>query len=273
MSNRLKIFLPFGLLLVLVLLIPILVMVVASFQTEDGGFTLTNYQQIIANHYYHTAIWNSLKISLITALLSIVIAIIGAYALTKLAATTQRVLITLFNMSASFAGVPLAFSLIILFGNAGVWKAISHALHLADAFNLYSLPGATFAYTFFEVPLGIMFLFPVFAELNPDWREVSAVLGARPWFFLKTVILPVVLPNIVEVFILLFANAMGTYETAFALTGNNLVTIPTLIGSLINGELTANVPLACTFATIFALVMTLIVWVGNRLTRPRREVA
>lgn len=273
MVNRLKIFLPFGILVLLVLVIPILVMLVASFQTADGSFTLSNYHQILTTRYYHEAIFNSLRISLITSILSLAVSVIGAQALTKLQSETKRILITMFNMSASFAGVPLAFSLIILFGNAGVWRAITTALNFPDTFNLYSLTGATFAYTFFEIPLGIMFLFPVFEELNPEWREASAVLGAKPWFFLGHVILPIVLPNITEVFILLFANAMGTYETAFALTGNNIVTIPTLIGALINGELTANVPLACTFATIFAAMMTLIVWLGNRLTRNTREAA
>lgn len=273
MTSRLKIFLPLGLLVILVLLLPITVMVIASFQSVDGGFSLENYQQIISNHYYGEAIRNSLGISMITTTISLVIAIIGAWALTRLAPKTKNVLLSLFNMSASFAGVPLAFSLIILFGNAGIWQAITTALHLPRLFEIYSLTGTTLAYTFFEVPLGIMFLFPVFEELNPEWPEISAVLGASPIFFFKRVILPVIFPNIVEVFTLLFANAMGTYETTFALTGNSIVTIPTLIGTLIDGGLTANVPLACTFATLFALVMTLIVWLGNRVTHSKREVS
>ncbi|MGP3639510.1 hypothetical protein [Lentilactobacillus hilgardii] len=79
--------------------------------------------------------------------------------------------------------------------------------------------------------------------------------------------------SLVEVFILLFANAMGTYETAYALTGNNIVSIPILIGSLINGELTANLPLACAFASLFAILMTLMVMLGNRLTKSKSEGA
>lgn len=98
------------------------------------------------------------------------------------------------------------------------------------------------------------------------------VLGADQLFYLRKVIIPIVLPNLIEVFILLFANAMGTYETAYALTGNNVVSIPILIGSLINGELTANLPLACAFASFFTLIMTLMVLLGNRITRPKGQV-
>lgn len=271
-ATRIKVYLPFALLVLLVLALPLLVMISVSFQTTSGQISLDNYRQMILNSYYHQAIFNSLKISFVASVISLIVAIIGAWALTKLRERTKDMLITIFNMSSSFAGVPLAFSLIILFGNAGVWKAVTTALHLQDTFNIYSLTGLTLSYTFFEIPLGIMFLFPVFEELSPDWREASQVLGADQLFYLRKVIIPIVLPNLIEVFILLFANAMGTYETAYALTGNNVVSIPILIGSLINGELTANLPLACAFASFFTLIMTLMVLLGNRITRPKGQV-
>lgn len=271
-ATRIKVYLPFALLVLLVLVLPLLVMISVSFQTTSGQISLDNYRQMISNSYYHQAIFNSLKISFVASVISLIVAIIGAWALTKLRERTKDMLITIFNMSSSFAGVPLAFSLIILFGNAGVWKAVATALHLQDTFNIYSLTGLTLSYTFFEIPLGIMFLFPVFEELSPDWREASQVLGADQLFYLRKVIIPIVLPNLIEVFILLFANAMGTYETAYALTGNNVVSIPILIGSLINGELTANLPLACAFASFFTLIMTLMVLLGNRITRPKGQV-
>lgn len=170
-ATRIKVYLPFALLVLLVLALPLLVMISVSFQTTSGQISLDNYRQMILNSYYHQAIFNSLKISFVASVISLIVAIIGAWALTKLRERTKDMLITIFNMSSSFAGVPLAFSLIILFGNAGVWKAVATALHLQDTFNIYSLTGLTLSYTFFEIPLGIMFLFPVFEELSPDWRE------------------------------------------------------------------------------------------------------
>ena len=273
MSTRLKIFLPFGLLIFLVLVIPVCVMLISSLQSMSGGFSLTNYQQIFSSHYYRGAIYNSISISIVTSLVSLLVAIIGAWALTKMSVSTKNILITVFNMSSSFAGVPLAFSLIILFGNAGVFKAITSTLHVHDTLNIYSVTGMTFAYTFFEIPLGIMFFFPVLDSLSREWFEVSNVLGASKVFFVRKVIFPIILPNIVEIFVLLFANAMGTYETAYALMGNNLVSIPTVIGALINGELVANVPLACAFATLFTVIMTIIVWLGNRITNVKGRSA
>ena len=270
--NRVKIYAPFIILIILTLLIPLVTMLITSFQTISGQFSLENYRQILLNQEYHEAVSNSLEISLIATVPSLAVAIAGAWALRSSKQQTKDALITIFNMASSFAGIPLAFSLIILFGNAGVYKAITVALHLNDNFSIYSLTGLTFSYTFFEIPMGIMFLFPVFEELDTSWAEASQVLGAKSFFYLRKVILPIILPNLIEVFILLFANAMGTYETAYALTGSNVLSIPILIGTLVNGELTSNLPLACAIATLFAAIMTLMVMLGNRLTKGTDEV-
>nr|WP_252894715.1 hypothetical protein [Liquorilactobacillus satsumensis] len=56
----------------------------------------------------------------------------------------------------------------------------------------------------------------------------------------------------------------------YALTGNNVVSIPIVIGALTNGSLDANIPLACALSTIFAAIMMLLVALGNRLTRRSR---
>lgn len=268
MKNKLKIYLPFSLLILLVLILPLIVMVLASFQSiNHPGFNLDNYRQILSNGYYHNAFINSFKIATYSSAISMIVAIAGAWALTKLTDKTKDALITIFNMSSSFAGVPLSFSLIILFGNAGMYKAITTALHINDYFNIYSLSGLVTAYTFFEIPLGIMFLFPVFNGIDGEWSKASSVLGAKRSFYIGHVVIPFVLPNLVQVFILLFANAMGAYETAYALTSNTVVSVPTLIGYCINGEINPNVPLACAFATIFAIIMLVMVKIGNLVTK------
>lgn len=273
MGSKVKLFFPFSLVMLIGLVLPVVVMIIAGFQGMDGGFTFSNYTTIFSQNYYRMAIFNSLWISLIACIIGLVISILGAWAITQLAERTQNILIILFNLAASFAGIPLAFSLIIVFGNAGIAKALAHTLHIGflGDFSIYSLQGLILAYTFFEVPLGILFLYAPMKEIKKEWFEAALVLGANRSFFIKTIILPILLPNIIETFIILFANAMGTYETMYALTGNNFISIPIVIGSLIDGSLNANVPLACALATIFAAVMAILVLVGNRIINRKRK--
>ncbi|WP_238706881.1 ABC transporter permease [Companilactobacillus halodurans] len=246
-------------------------MILSSFSSQDGSFGVMNYQELFTNPYYKKAISNSLLLSMTAALVSEIVAVIGAWSLTKISDSAKESLVTVLNLASSFAGVPLAFSLIILLGNSGVINAISKAMHfsLTGSLNLYSWVGLIIAYSFFEIPLGMLFLYPIFEELDNGWKEASETLGASNWFFIKKVIYPILLPGLIETLLILFANAMGTYETAFALTGNKITLISTIIGSLIGGELDSNVPLACALSVVFGLTMVILVILGNLVVKKR----
>lgn len=269
MKNRFLLL--FVLLICLVLIFPIMVMIFSSFTTEAGEFGLMNYHELFSNPYYQRAISNSLMLSMTAALFSELVAIVGAWALTKISSSAKESLVTVLNLASSFAGVPLAFSLIILLGNSGVINAISKAMHfsLTGSLNLYSWVGLIIAYSFFEIPLGMLFLYPTFEEIDKGWKEASDTLGANNWFFTKKVIYPILVPSLIETLIILFANAMGTYETAFALTGNKITLISTIIGSLIGGELDSNVSLACALSVIFGLAMVALVILGNLIVKKK----
>ncbi|KRK62725.1 ABC transporter permease [Companilactobacillus farciminis KCTC 3681 = DSM 20184] len=247
-------------------------MIISSFNSQDGSWGIMNYQEIFTNRYYLNAIGHSFTLSLSASLFSEVIAILGAWALTKMSSTVKESLVTIFNLASSFAGVPLAFSLIILLGNSGVVHVISKSMNVnfLSSINIYSWFGLVIAYSFFEIPMGILFLYPTFEEIDHGWKEASETLGANNWFFLKKVIYPVLIPGLVETLIILFANSMGTYETVFALTGNNITLISTIIGTLIGGELSSNIPLACALSVIFGLMMVALVILGNLLVKKRQ---
>ncbi|KRL54474.1 ABC transporter permease [Furfurilactobacillus rossiae] len=274
MKTKTKIFSPFLILMGVTILLPMMAMLMTSFHLDgDGQFTLANYTTIFTQAYYRQAIFNSLGISVVAALIGLIIAVLGAWAITRLSAKAQAAALTLFNIATSFAGIPLAFSLIILFGNDGVLNAVMAGLGSAvHSPSIYSLGGLILAYVFFEVPLGILFLYPPFREISRDWQEASLMLGASRRFYLTHIVLPIVLPNLIETFIILFANAMGTYETMYALTGNNIATIPIIIGSLINGSLNANIPLASALSTVFVLSIVVLVTIGNWLTKRKRTL-
>ena len=85
MKNRKYIFLlalvPFLLVAFLYEIIPLIMIVINSFQPDaGGGFTLENYQTVFLKLLYRKAIFNSIKISLTSAIIGIIIAFFGAKA-------------------------------------------------------------------------------------------------------------------------------------------------------------------------------------------------
>lgn len=72
---------PFLIVAMLYEIVPLITVIVKSFQPDGGtGFTLENYQSVFSKLLYQKAIINSIKISLTSAVAGIIIAFLGARA-------------------------------------------------------------------------------------------------------------------------------------------------------------------------------------------------
>ena len=100
--------------------------------------------------------------------------------------------------SALDAGVPLAFAFVILLGLNGCLTLLLRKYGLMESFNLYSKSGLIVLYTYFQIPLGVLLLYPAFDALRADWRESAALLGAGPWRYWRHIGLPVLAPALME---------------------------------------------------------------------------
>lgn len=78
-----------------------------------------------------------------------------------------------------------------------------------ESFNLYSKGGLIVLYTYFQIPLGVLLLYPAFDALREDWRESASLLGASPWRYWRHIGLPVLAPALMGTFVILLANALA----------------------------------------------------------------
>lgn len=250
--------LPFLVLVIGFEVLPLLGMIYSSFQSDDGqSFTLMQYETALANKFYWKGITNSILISLGSSVIGIVVSLIAAYSVTKMPERIQSLFLLFSNMTSNFAGVPLAFAYIILLGNNGLFTLLFHKLgwSLFANFDLYSWTGLMLVYVYFQVPLGILLLYPTYSGIHKAWREAASLLGANARQFWVHIGFPVILPGVVGTFSILFANAMGAYATAYALVGSNYNLLATRIGSLIAGDVFARPQLGSALAVLLALTM------------------
>src|SRR5699024_10087803 len=203
-------------------------------------------------------------------------AIIVAYAMTCLPEKIQDKISIYINIAANFAGVPLAFAFIILIGNSGAFRLFFDGMNIPflREFNLYSWQGLTITYLYFQIPLGILFIYPSLKKLKKEWKEAALLLGATNFIYWRKIGLPNIMPSIAGTFIIMFANGMGTYETAYALTGSNVNLITIRIAALVSGDIYAQPEIGSTLAVVFALIMLLILVTSQTLLkRVRRDLA
>ncbi len=248
---------PFFLMVSAFLLIPALSIIFNSFRSEDGIFTINNYIEILGSTFYLQSFKNSLIISLESAVIGLIVSVIASYAIYSLDNQLSRMTLTITNMTSNFAGVPLAFAFMILLGNNGVFTILFKALgvDVFSIFDIYSNLGLVIIYVYFQIPLGILLMYPSFDSISEGYIDAAVSLGTSKCYFWKKVGIPILMPALTSTLAILFANAMGAYATAYALTNGAFNIVPVRIGALISGDLFLKPNLASALSVILAAML------------------
>ena len=261
---------PFLIVAMLYEIVPLITVIVKSFQPDGGtGFTLENYQSVFSKLLYQKAIINSIKISLTSDVDGIIIAFLGARAAHQHQGKLNHVFMTVLNMVSNFAGIPLAFAYMILLGNAGLVVNIGKELGInaLSTYNLYTMNGMSLIYIYFQIPLSTLLLIPAFDGVQKQWKEACTLLGGTQGTFWRKVGIPVLMPSILGTFSVLFANALAAYATIYALMMDNIALLPVQIAGCFTGEVKIRAGLGGALSVVMMAIMVIMILITNGLSR------
>ena len=261
---------PFLIVAMLYEIVPLITVIVKSFQPDGGtGFTLENYQSVFSKLLYQKAIINSIKISLTSAVAGIIIAFLGARAAHQHQGKLNHVFMTVLNMVSNFAGIPLAFAYMILLGNAGLVVNIGKELGInaLSTYNLYTMNGMSLIYIYFQIPLSTLLLIPAFDGVQKQWKEACTLLGGTQGTFWRKVGIPVLMPSILGTFSVLFAYALAAYATIYALMMDNIALLPVQIAGCFTGEVKIRAGLGGALSVVMMAIMVIMILITNGLSR------
>ncbi|MFC0216974.1 ABC transporter permease [Pseudochelatococcus lubricantis] len=248
---------------------PLTSIVIDSFDAQ-GEISLANYRTVLESTYYRQSFVTSLWISVLTTGIGIALGILLAIALRARGGGVRRFALAFGSMGANFAGVPLAMAIIILFGMNGFFTILVGKLGLPGGFNVYSLAGLVIAYCYFQIALATLLLTPAFDAVPAEIEEAAALMGVSSARFWLRVGLPIVARQIVAIAILLFANAMGTFATTYALTGTSVNVVTIAISDLVSGDIFSDPNLANAIALVLLVVLLVPIVASQFLVRERR---
>ncbi len=251
---------PFLLFCLLFEVLPALIIVQGSFVDSSGVPTLDNYRRLLSQASSLHAFQNSIELSLITALLSVVVGFFAARGVYQLRSGSLRDLINGFSsIAANFAGVPLAFAFISTLGATGfitvIIEQLFHFNLYSSGFSIYSFWGLVISYTYFELPLMILVMVPALSAVRPEWNEAATNLGASSFTYWWRIELPVLMPSIIAAAMLLFANSLGAFATAYALAQGNINLITILISFVVSGNVNFDLGLGNALAVGMIIVL------------------
>lgn len=242
----------------------------SSLATEQG-WSLSRFHELLTSAFYRQAFGNSLYLSFGSSVAGLLLATLGAASLRRVGGRPRNWVLAVTNMTSNMAGVPLAFAFIVILGtNGAITLMLRQGLGI-ESFNLYSMNGLLLVYTYFQIPLALLLLYPAFDNLNDDWRDAASLLGASPLRYVWHVALPVLAPALLGTFILLFANSMGAYASAYALTSGNYNLLTIRIASMVAGDLFLEPELAAALSVLLMGLLALIAWANQLLLRRVRH--
>lgn len=262
--------LPFFLIAFLFEILPLANIVIESFSKTGGnGFTLEHFVKIFTTRLYQQSIFNSLWISIFSALAGIIIAFLGAKAANAASAKVRNIFTSVLNITSNFAGVPLAFAFMILLGNVGILTLIgkNYGISFLADFDLYTINGLLLTYIYFQIPLATLLMLPIFSGLKKEWREAVGLLGGNSFHYWFKVAIPSLLPSILGTFSVLFANSLAAYGTAYALLSNNIALLPIRISQQYVGEVVQNQEFGCALSLVMMALMVLSILITNKLQK------
>lgn len=261
---------PFFVVVALYEIMPLLQLAVDSVIGRDSGtLGLENFIRVFTTPLYQQSIWNSVWISLVSALVGIVVAFLAARFAYEASPRVRNVFTMILNMMSNFSGVPLAFAFMVLMGNAGVLTLVGERLgigFLAD-FNLYGADGLVLMYIYFQIPLATLLLIPAFAGIRKSWREAATLLNASTFDYWFRIVIPNLMPSILGTLSVLFSNALAAYATAYALVMNNYALLALQITSRFKGDVQTDAATGGALAMVLIALMVICTLVNNHFTR------
>lgn len=227
----------------------------------DGHFTLEYFGQFFAKKYYTSTIWNSLKVSFMVTLVSLVIGVPLAYFYTMYDLKGKRVLqvlIILCSMSAPFIG---AYSWILLLGRSGLitgwFKSIGITLPM-----IYGFRGIFLVQALQLFPLVFLYVCGGLKNVDQSLLEASENLGCTSVKRFFTVVIPLCMPTILASALLVFMRAFADFGTPL-LIGEGYRTFPVIIYNAYFSEVGTNHSFGAAVSVIAIVITTVIFLIQN----------
>ncbi|MFZ4709830.1 MAG: putative 2-aminoethylphosphonate ABC transporter permease subunit [Zwartia sp.] len=174
-----------GLWLLVTLVLPLGTLLSKSFADANGTWVgLNNYASYFATPSLTDSLWNSVWVSTVVACITLTLAYVYAFALTR-SAMPGKVIFKALALIPIFAPSLLpAISLVYLFGNQGFLKDWLFGT------PIYGPLGIVIAQVFYCFPHALMILVVALGMADARHYEAARVLGASPFRTFTTVTLP-----------------------------------------------------------------------------------
>lgn len=245
------------------LYVPILVLCLLSFNNSPVvGFpvralTTDWYSEALSNGMLVSALWNSAKVGLTSAVTGTALAltaILGLRHIPKLTAAMLPLVILPIIMPAIVTGVIM----LIFFGIGGV------------KFGLF--PTTFIIHVSWVMPFAFLSLYPRLEGFDRSIEEAAMDLGAKPFFVFRRIVFPLIRPAIISTVLFAFTLSFDEFVRTFFVIGTQR-TVPVHLWILVTEEVAPFLPAVGVIIMLITLSIALIGFVSSSAASARSTVS
>ena len=206
---------------------PILIITLYAFTTDDGGFTLSNFQDMAQ---YTSAFGRSFLLAAIATVVCLLIGYPLAYLLARESSWLHRMANMLIMLPMWMNFLLRTYSWKFLLERHGLINTLLGLLGLGP-FQMIDTQGAIvlgMVYNF--LPYMVLPIFSVIEKIDPKVIEAAQDLGADSITVFRRVILPLSLPGVLSGITMVFIPSVSTFAISRLLGGSKTL----LLGNLID---------------------------------------
>jgi spermidine/putrescine transport system permease protein len=175
---------------------PILVLTIFSFNDSNAvgnwnGFTFGWYEALFDNDNIQSSIWVSVKVCIVSTLISVVLGTAGALALERFRWWGQKAFDAVLYLPIIIPDVTMAVMMLVFFNETASWFNVVPGLNLQDG-----LEKLVFSHVAFNISFVSVVVRARLANLDASMEEAAADLYANRWQTFQRVTLPQIMPGV-----------------------------------------------------------------------------
>ena len=229
-KGRYLLFIPCIVLVAYFMIVPLVDIIIPTFtNTKDGMFSV--YKEFFADSYMMSIFLRTIKISLISAVICMIIGVPVSYYISRVSKKLRGLFIALTVFPILTNSVVRSFAWMSILGKSGIINTLLMKLNIInEPLSLLYTEGAIIVGTvYIFLPLMIISLVGVMENIDNDLLEAAESLGANKLKSFFKVVFPLSLPGLIVGTVLVFTGSLTAYTTPQLLGGNKNTVLATLI--------------------------------------------
>jgi spermidine/putrescine transport system permease protein len=241
---------------------PIVVVAITSFNpdgraTIPNGLTTTWYSDLGEDDQLIDALWTSLQIAVVTALIASILGLLAAYGLSRYRFPGRGAVQGLFYLPMLIPGIVSGVSMLIWFNRIGIDTGFLTIL---------------IAHVIFALPFTLTIVLTSFSGFDMRLEEAASDLGATPFRTFRRITLPLVSPGIIGGALIAFTLSFDEFVLTFFVAGGGVQTLPLVIYNRIRYLISPEINAIATIVMVFSIGLLVIGQLAAAV-RGRRERA